>query len=60
MKYNFDEVIDRTGTYSIKYDVAPPNAAKDLLPMWIADMDFPCAQPIFDALHNRIDHRIFG
>ena len=60
MQYNFDEVIDRAGTYSIKYDVVPPNAAKDLLPMWIADMDFPCAQPIIDALHNRIDHRIFG
>lgn len=60
MKYNFDEVLDRTDTYSIKYDVVPPNAAKDLLPMWIADMDFPCAQPILDALHSRIDHRIFG
>lgn len=60
MKYNFDEVIDRTGTYSIKYDIVPPNAAKDLLPMWIADMDFPCAQPILDALHQRIDHKIFG
>lgn len=60
MKYNFDEVLDRTGTFSIKYDIAPPGAAEDLLPMWIADMDFPCAQPIIDALHNRIDHKIFG
>ncbi len=60
IQYNFDEVIDRSHTHSVKWDIVPPNAAKDTLPMWIADMDFPCAQPILDALHRRVDGRIFG
>ena len=60
IQYNFDEVVDRSHTHSVKWDIVPPNAAKDTLPMWIADMDFPCAQPILDALHKRVDNRIFG
>ena len=60
IQYNFDELVDRSHTHSVKWDIVPPNAAKDTLPMWIADMDFPCAQPILDALHKRVDNRIFG
>jgi len=41
MKYNFDEVIERRGTDSVKYDAVPERWGRnDLLPMWVADMDF--------------------
>lgn len=63
MKYNFDEVIDRKGTNSIKWDCITCNiegSDEDTLPLWIADMDFACAQPIIDALHKRVDRLIFG
>lgn len=61
--YNFDEIIDRRGTFSLKWEYinySLPNAPADALPLWVADMDFPCAQPIIDALKDRIDHHIFG
>ena len=60
MKYNFDEVIDRSGTYAVKLEAMPQGAPKDALPVWVADMDFPCAEPIIKALHERVDRRIFG
>ena len=60
MKYNFDELVDRTGTHAIKLAVLPEGAPEDTLSLWIADMDFPCAQPIIDALHERVDRQIFG
>ena len=60
MKYNFDEVIDRSGTHCAKLDAMPKGSPKDALSVWVADMDFPCAEPIIEALHKRIDHRIFG
>ncbi|UWD50091.1 pyridoxal phosphate-dependent aminotransferase [Clostridioides difficile] len=62
-KYNFDRVVDRVGTDCIKWDFrtnCSPKARKDGLPFWIADMDFECAEPIIEALHKRIDHKIFG
>ncbi|MBS6642080.1 MAG: pyridoxal phosphate-dependent aminotransferase [Clostridiaceae bacterium] len=59
-KYNFDEVIDRVGTHCLKFDRLPEGAPADALPLWVADMDFPCADPILDALHARIDRKIFG
>lgn len=62
-KYNFDEIIDRTGTESLKYDagrVYNPYLPDDYIPMWVADMDFACAQPMLDAMHERLDRRILG
>ena len=41
IQYNFDELVDRSHTHSVKWDIVQPNAAKDTLPMWIAEMDFP-------------------
>ena len=42
-KYNFDEVIDRHGTDCLKYDFGMKRKGRDdLLPLWVADMDFPC------------------
>ncbi|WP_294148698.1 MalY/PatB family protein [uncultured Clostridium sp.] len=60
MKYNFDEIIDRSGTQSVKFDFRPAGASMDTVPMWIADMDFPCAEPVIRALHGRVDRKIFG
>ncbi len=51
----FNQVIDRRGTNSLKYDVAEGE-----LPMWVADMDFAAAPPIREALQKRLDHGIFG
>lgn len=60
MIYDFDEVIDRKGTHTYKMDVLPEGSPPDALPLWVADMDLPCAEPVIQALHERIDKRIFG
>lgn len=57
MKYNFDERISRRGTCSYKWDSA---AAEDVLPLWVADMDFRTAPCIVEALRKRVEHGIFG
>jgi cystathionine beta-lyase len=60
MKYNFDEVIDRSHSYSIKYEPTWRGKPEDVLPLWVADMDFatpPCVQ---EALVQRARHGIFG
>lgn len=57
MDYNFDEIIDRKNTNAIKWDASP---SSDILPMWIADMDFKTAPEIIEALQNRISHGVFG
>jgi len=56
MKYDFDRVIERRGTDSYKWK----DYGDDVLPMWVADMDFVSAEPIIQALHQRVDHGIFG
>ncbi len=56
MDYNFDEIIDRRDTRSIKWDAAE----SDVLPMWIADMDFKTAPAIIHALRERVEHGVFG
>ena len=59
--YDFDTVVDRRGTNCIKYDQAEQRGyRKDILPLWIADMDFPTAPEILDKLHNVVKHGIFG
>ena len=57
MKYNFNEQVPRRGTCSYKWDSAKN---EDVLPMWVADMDFRTAPAIVDALRQRVEHGIFG
>ncbi len=56
MRYDFDQVIDRRNSDSTKWNYYPA----DVLPLWTADMDFRVAEPILKALHERIDHGVFG
>ena len=60
MKYDFDTLVERRGTHCCKFDTIPEEAGKNAIPVSIADMDLPCAEPIIRALHERIDQRIFG
>ena len=62
MKYDFDQLIDRSGTQSLKWGSLLAKAESDFAPLSlsVADMDFPCAQPIIDALHRRVERQIFG
>ncbi len=53
--YDFSKLTNRFDTNSTKW-----NIKEDELPMWIADMDFECAPEIIEALHQRVDHKIFG
>lgn len=60
-EYNFDEVIDRRNTNSVKYDFAIERGKPDdLLPFWVADMDFRSAPPIIEALTKRAEFGIYG
>lgn len=57
----FDTVIDRRGTGSEKYDFPQENGYRaDVLPLWVADMDFRGPECVLQALRNRVDHGIFG
>ena len=59
--YDFDRRVDRRNTDCLKYDFAVQRGRpKDVLPFWVADMDFPIAQEIEDALVKRCQHGIFG
>ncbi len=57
MKYNFDEITQRRGSNSYKWDAAEED---DVLPMWVADMDFRTSPAITNALAKRVQHGIFG
>ncbi|MDR3093518.1 MAG: pyridoxal phosphate-dependent aminotransferase [Bacteroidales bacterium] len=57
MKYDFDEIIPRKGTDSLKWDFTEDS---EVLPLWVADMDFRTAAPVVDALMKRVQHGIFG
>lgn len=57
MENQFDEIINRRHTNSVKWDQAKEDG---VIPMWVADMDFKAAPPILDALQQRLDHGIFG
>ncbi|NHK30061.1 MAG: pyridoxal phosphate-dependent aminotransferase [Asgard group archaeon] len=62
-KWNFDEIIDRQGTYSVKWDhefMEMLFKRGDLLPLWVADMDFKAPDALLNALKKRVDHGIFG
>ncbi|MFX1419502.1 MAG: MalY/PatB family protein [Promethearchaeota archaeon] len=63
MKYNFDRIIDRSGTYAVKWDkqfLKEHFKTDDVLPLWVADMDFQCPQPVIDALKRRAAQEIYG
>jgi len=61
MEYNFDEIIDRKDTYAEKYmDLEKLYGTSDVIPLWVADMDFKAAAPIIDAIKERIANGIFG
>lgn len=61
MKYDFDQVHERLHTNSLKWDRTETLFGDpDVLPMWLADMDFPCPQPVIDQLLKRAKHGIFG
>lgn len=61
MKYNFDELIDRSASRSAKYDERLKKFQKDdVIPLWIADMDFKTAQPIIDACVKKAEEGIWG
>jgi cystathionine beta-lyase len=73
VKYDFDAEISRRGTKSVKWEFVqegesqvhwertdPSLGAERVLPMWVADMDFPCPQPVVEALVERARHGIYG
>lgn len=57
MTFDFDHPPDRRGTDSVKWS---RYSGRDVLPLWVADMDFAVAPAIVEALHRRVDHGIFG
>lgn len=61
MVYNFDKIIDRKGTGAVKFDAIEKVFGKDdLLPLWVADMDFETPDFIVEAMRERLEHPIFG
>ena len=61
MNYNFDEIINRKGTNSVKWDAVEGRWGRnDLIPMWVADMDFRTAPFVIDALKKRLEHEVLG
>ncbi len=61
MSYDFDRVIDRHNTDCIKYDAAVKRGyPADVLPLWVADMDFQAPTEVLEALRGSVDHGIFG
>ena len=63
MRYDFDKIIDRRQTGSTKWDgsiLKNLYGDEDVLPLWLADMDFECPEPLVEALKNRAAHPIYG
>ncbi len=61
MKYDFDKIIDRSGSDDLKHGALLPRwGREDLLPLWVADMDFETPAFITDALKKRLEHSLFG
>ncbi|SHJ59721.1 cystathione beta-lyase [Geosporobacter subterraneus DSM 17957] len=61
MRYDFDRIIDRSNNFAAKYDELELRFGRgDLLPLWVADMDFKAAQPIVDAIRARAAQEIYG
>lgn len=61
MKYDFDKINNRFNTESIKWDLMKEKYGdSDIIPMWVADMDFEVAKPISEAIKKRASHDIYG
>ena len=60
MTYDFNKIIERRNTYSMKYDPASRGKPEDVIPLWVADMDFPSPPPVLDAIKEQANHGIFG
>lgn len=61
MKYDFDKIVDRRNTDCLKYDFAAERGRpEDVLPLWVADMDFSAPPAVIEALKARAEHGIFG
>ena len=68
MKYDFDELVERRGTNCVKWDERPQvgerssgmSPSADVIPLWVADMDFRVAPAIQKALQQRVEHGVFG
>lgn len=61
MKFDFDTPINRRGTASFKWDTGPDYFGReDVIPMWVADMDFPCAPCVVEAVKRRAEHPVYG
>lgn len=61
MKYDFDQVVDRSKNRSAKYDERKKKFGReDVIPLWVADMDFKTAQPVIDAMKARAEEGIWG
>ncbi|KXG09671.1 Cystathionine beta-lyase PatB [Anoxybacillus sp. P3H1B] len=59
--YSFDDMIERRHTHSVKWDEAEQIfGVPDVLPMWVADMDFQAPPPVIKALTDRLEHGVFG
>ena len=60
-KYNFDEIINRKNTNSLKYDYAKKRGKpEDVIPLWVADMDFRTPKEVIDIIKEKAEHGIFG
>ena len=57
MKYDFDELVERRVTGCVKWDECPND---EVIPLWVADMDFKAAPAIQDAVRKRAEHGVFG
>ena len=58
---DFNKIVERRNTDCLKFDAAVRRGyPADILPLWVADMDFPTAQPVLEALHPRTNHGVFG
>lgn len=61
MQYNFDEIVDRSGSNAVKLEkLKPVFGHEDLIPLWVADMDFKSPPAITEALKQRVEHGVFG
>ena len=60
MKYNFDEIVNRWDTDSVKFDGPKAEGAQDYIPMWVADMDFKTPQPIINSIQEMLSNGILG
>lgn len=61
MQFNFDEIIDRTNSDSVKLERLKPLFGRDdLIPLWVADMDFKSPPAVIEALKQRVEHGLFG